>query len=73
MRQQDLPKYSLPTGCDSTVYTQIIVESQPTVNQTITGCDQVVYNGQTYTSSTTVTEIYQALDVTPYAYRHSSQ
>ncbi len=48
--------YNLPSGCDSTVITDLRVISPATIVDTLNGCNQVVFNGINYTSNAFVSD-----------------
>jgi gliding motility-associated-like protein len=49
--------YLLPSGCDSTVITDLRVVNPITLTNTVSGCNQVTYNGVDYFSNTTISQI----------------
>jgi len=48
--------YLLPSGCDSTVITDLRVVTPTTITNTVSGCNQVTYNGVDYFGNATVSQ-----------------
>jgi len=53
--------YLLPSGCDSTVITDLRVVTPTTITNTVSGCDQVTYNGVDYFGNATVSQTLSSL------------